>query len=170
MLRWYLVHTKPSSESIAQANLGRQGYEVYLPRIVQPVHRSGRWKDRIVALFPRYLFVRLREGLQTLGPVRSSVGVADVVKFGSRYAVVPDPVVDDLQACADPESGLHRIGLPAGMAPGSPVKIVMGPFDGVRGLLQRSDGAERVVVLLNLLGRDTSVQVPAGFVLSCGAA
>ncbi len=170
MLRWYLVHTKPSSEAIAQSHLSRQGYEVYLPRIVQPVRRSGRWRDRIVALFPRYLFVRLREGLQTLGPVRSSIGVSDVVKFGSQFATVPDPVVDDLQACADPVSGLHRIGLPVGMSVGSAVKIVMGPFDGIRGVLERTDGTERVVVLLELLGRSTSVQVPAGFVLACGVA
>ncbi len=170
MLRWYLVHTKPLSESIAQAHLGRQGYEIYLPRAVQPVRRRGRWTDCIVALFPRYLFVRLKEGIQSLAPVRSSTGVADVVKFGSRYAVVPDLVVDDLQACADPESGLHRMSLPPSMAPGSPVRIITGPFDGMRGILQRTDAAERVLVLLNLLGRDTSVQVPAGFVLSCGAA
>jgi len=170
MLRWYLVHTKPSGEVLAQAHLGRQGYEVYLPRIVQPVLRCGRWRDRIVALFPRYLFLRLREGLQTLGPVRSSVGVSDVVRFGSRYAVVPDPIVDGLQAQADPESGLHRMSLPAGLSAGAAVRIAMGPFDGIKGIFERADGAERVVVLLRLLGRDASVQVPANFVLSCSAA
>jgi transcriptional antiterminator RfaH len=170
VLRWYLIHTKPSGEIVAQTNLGQQGYEVYLPRIVQPVRHAGRWRDRIVALFPRYLFVRLREGCQTLGPVRSTVGVASVVRFGSNYAVVPDPIVHDLQARADPESGLHRMSPPAAFTPGSPVKITMGPFDGLQGVFEREVGADRVVVLLKLLGQDASVRVPARFILPCYAA
>jgi transcriptional antiterminator RfaH len=170
MQRWYLVHTKPCGETLAHTHLSRQGYDVYLPRIAQPVLRRGRWRDRIVALFPRYLFVRLREGLQTLGPIRSSTGVADVVRFGSRYAVVPDSIVDGLVARADPESGLHRIGLPAGLRPGSPVSIAMGAFDGLKGIFERTEGAERVVILLQLLGRDVLVRVPAGCVLSCAGA
>jgi hypothetical protein len=35
MLRWYLVHTKPSGEASAELNLTRQGYRVYFPRVVQ---------------------------------------------------------------------------------------------------------------------------------------
>jgi transcriptional antiterminator RfaH len=168
MQRWYLVYTKPCGEALAQTHLRRQGYEVYLPRIVQPIRRRGLWRDRIVALFPRYLFLRLREGLQTLGPVRSSVGVSGVVRFGSRYAIVPDPIVDGLQERADPQSGLHRMSPPSGLRPGDPVRIGMGPFDGLKGIFERADGAERVVVLLKLLGRDTSVHIPASFV--CGVA
>src|SRR5712671_6899317 len=110
MLRWYLVYTKPLTEAIAQANLERQGYEVYFPRAVQTVRCSGRWLERVVALFPRYLFLRLNEGCQALNPVRSTVGVASVVRFGSRYTVVPEHVISDLQARADPLSGLHRLG------------------------------------------------------------
>ena len=34
MLRWYLIHTKPLSEVLAQTNLERQGYQVYLPRAI----------------------------------------------------------------------------------------------------------------------------------------
>src|SRR5689334_5221168 len=98
MPRWYLVYTKPAGEGTARDNLSRQAYEVYLPRVLEPVRRGGRWLERIAALFPRYLFVRLNEGWQSLGPVRSSVGVSGVVRFGSRYAVVPDALVSGLQA------------------------------------------------------------------------
>ena len=101
MLRWYLVHTKPLSEAIAQANLERQGYQVYLPRLAQSVLGRHPRRERITPLFPRYLFLRLREGSQPLGPVRSSVGVRGVVRFGFRYAVVADDVICRLQARAD---------------------------------------------------------------------
>src|SRR5262245_51547692 len=98
MLRWYLVHTKPAAEKTAQVNLERQGYEVYLPRLARPERRSGRLRERVVALFPRYLFLRLRDGVQSLGPVRSSIGVDGIVRFGARFAIVPEEVVGGLRA------------------------------------------------------------------------
>ena len=82
MLRWYLIHTKPLGEGLAQTNLERQEYQVYLPRAMQPVRYNGHWRDRIVSLFPRYLFLRLNEGRQSLAPARSTLGVASVVRFG----------------------------------------------------------------------------------------
>jgi len=164
MKRWYLVHTKPGGENIAQANLSRQEYEVYLPRVVQPVRRAGRWRERIAALFPRYLFLRLNEGRQSLGPVRSSVGVAGIVRFGFSYAVVPDPIVSGLQAREDPGTGLHRMARPRSLLPGDAVGISAGPFDGLQGIFEREAGADRVIVLLRLLGHEVSVRVPAQFV------
>ena len=119
MLRWYLVHTKPLSEAIAQANLERQGYQVYLPRLAQSVLGRHPRRERITPLFPRYLFLRLREGSQPLGPVRSSVGVRGVVRFGFRYAVVADDVICRLQARADALTGLHRLTKPAPLVTGA---------------------------------------------------
>jgi transcriptional antiterminator RfaH len=160
MLRWYLIHTKPLSEGVAQTNLERQDYEVYLPRATQAVRYNGHWLERIVALFPRYLFLRLNEGRQSLGPVRSTLGVAKVVRFGAKYTIVPDEVIRDLLARADPATGLHRLGRAARLSPGPPVRIRKGPFDGLEGVFEREAGADRVVVLLNLLGHAVSAHVP----------
>jgi transcriptional antiterminator RfaH len=166
MLRWYLIQTKPSGEMVAQTNLARQGYEVYLPRLRQPVRRAGRWRDRIVALFPRYLFLRLREGTQSLAPVRSSIGVADIVRFGFRYAVVSDRIVDDLKARSDPDSGLHQMAPQPFLKPGMRVRITTGAFDGLEGIFERDAGSDRVDVLLRLLGQEASARVPAAFVVA----
>jgi transcriptional antiterminator RfaH len=166
MLRWYLIHSKVSAEASAQLNLERQRYEVYLPRLLQTVQRRGQWKERIVALFPRYLFVRVEEGQQSLSPVRSTVGVVGVVRFGLRYAAVPDNIIRELRQRADPQSGLHRLHRPVPFSRGSRVRIATGPFAGLEGVFEREAGSERVVVLLKLLGQDASVRIPAGFVLS----
>jgi transcriptional antiterminator RfaH len=166
MLRWYLVKTKPAGESVAHANLDRQGYGVYLPRLLRELPGI----ERTVPLFPRYLFLRLREGEQSLAPVGSSVGVSNVVRFGARYAIVPDHVVNDLQARADPASGLHRLKAPARLTSGVAVRIVAGALAGIEGVFEREAGTERVVVLLRLLGQDASVRVPSRFVQPCHAA
>src|ERR1700723_2057629 len=161
MLRWYLIHTKPVREGIAELNLQRQGYETYVPRILTPARRRGRWCDHVVPLFPRYLFLQLSEGCQALGPVRSSVGVAGIVRFGTRYAIVSQQIITQLRLRADPETGLHRLAKPTSPARGAAVRITAGPFEGLDGVFEREAGSERVVVLLNLLGQDTAVRIPA---------
>ena len=161
MLRWYLIHTKPSGENLALANLERQRYEVYLPRVVQTVRRAGQRHERVGPLFPRYLFLRLNEGEQAMGPVASTVGVTGIVRFGSKYTVVPDGVVQDLQARADPHTGLHSLKCGPKPTPGSTVRLVLGPFDGLEGVFEREAGADRVIVLLRLLGQNSAVCVPA---------
>jgi transcriptional antiterminator RfaH len=160
MLRWYLVHTKPLSEALAQTNLERQGYEVYCPRLEQTVLRKQGWQSQIGALFPRYLFLRLDSDRQTLSPVRSTLGVATVVRFGTEFAIVPDRVVCDLRSRADPESGLHRLSRAMTFVRGSAVRIAASAFDGLEGIFDRIVGSDRVVILLTLLGRTTPVQVP----------
>jgi transcriptional antiterminator RfaH len=166
MRRWYLVHTKPASERLAEAQLQRQGYEVYLPRALRTVRHRGRWLERIVALFPRYLFLRLNEGTQALNPVRCTRGVAGVVRFGSLYTVVPESVIDELRAHADPQSGLHRLMRATPLNKGAPVTVNGGPFSGLSGIFLRVAGADRVVVLLRLLGQEASVHVPIDAVVA----
>lgn len=165
MLRWYLIHTKPLSEATAQTNLERQGYEVYFPRLEHPVRRKHGWQSRIGPLFPRYLFLRVEPDRQTLSPVRSTTGVASVVRFGAELAIIPDRVVCDLRSRADPQSGLHRLNGAMRFVRGSAVTIVASAFDGLEGIFERTAGSDRVVILLTLLGHTTPVQVPVDLVI-----
>lgn len=164
LARWYLIYTKPGCETVAQLNLERQGYHLYFPRLLrQP--RGARGGDAVIdALFPRYLFLNLDVGREAMGPVRSTLGVASIVRFGFDYAVVPDFVVEGLKAKADPASGLHRLREMPSLRPGSGLRIVAGVFDGLEGVFLRESAEERVVVLLDLLGQRTSVEVPSRFV------
>jgi transcriptional antiterminator RfaH len=160
MSSWYLIYTKPAREAAAREHLLRQGFDVYFPRVSRRVRRSGRWIDQICALFPRYLFVGLDEQKQTLSPVRSTVGIAGVVKFGTQYSPVPPRVLRELQSRANPESGLHQLSQDARLAAGASVRIAGGPFDSIEGIFQRPAGADRVLVLLQVLGQAISVQLP----------
>jgi transcriptional antiterminator RfaH len=161
---WYLIRTKAGREEAAEFNLLRQGYQVYYPRLLQPTRHRGNWIDQVASLFPRYLFLLLAPN-QHLGPVRSTVGIANIVRFGYAYAVVPTRIVEALRTQADPETGLHRLQKKSQLEPGSSVRIVAGVFEGLEGVFQRESGDERVVLLLGLLGHNAQVEVPTRFVL-----
>lgn len=165
MLRWFLVFTKPAAEGRAQSNLERQGYRVYYPRLLRPALYRGRWVDRIVSLFPRYLFVQLDVARQSIAPVRSTTGVASIVRFGHETAIVPNGVVDMLLGRADPQSGLHRLSARRPFEPGSRVNVIAGAFEGLDGIFEREAGEDRAVILLKVLGRHTPVCLRSAFVV-----
>jgi transcriptional antiterminator RfaH len=164
MTRWYLIRSKPSRESVAQANLERQGFTTYFPCLAENVRGDVRRGGRRVALFPRYLFLQVDVTCQSLSPVHSTVGVSNVVRLGASYTTVPEGVIHELQARADPATGLHHLESRPPIWPGSHVRIISGPLDGLNGIFQRQAGYERVLVLLTMLGRDIPAVVPAAFV------
>jgi len=170
MLRWYLVRTKPNSESTALRNLERQDFEAWLPRLSQSLPWRGQWRDRVVPLFPGYLFLAIDEGRQALAPVHSTLGVAGIVRFGASYAIVPDEIVRNLRLLANPETGLHCLAPTARLAPGTQVRIVAGPFGGLEGIFQREAGEDRAIVLLSVLGQWANVGVAASSVVPRHAA
>jgi transcriptional antiterminator RfaH len=168
-LRWHLLLTKPSCERIAVANLERQNYGVYFPQVRKRVQRRGKWCDRLDPLFPRYLFVTIDATHQSLSPVRSTVGVVTVVRFGVEYITVPNHIIDTLRRSADPLTGIHELRSPEGIKRGEPVRIEAGVLSGLEGVFESDDGNHRVTVLLNLLGRETRIQVDAGCVIRSAA-
>jgi transcriptional antiterminator RfaH len=166
---WYLVHTKPSAEGTASANLERQGYEVYYPQLARAPRRDGGSKGTTAALFPRYVFVRVIQDCQSLSPIRSTLGVANLVRFGVDYAVVPAKVVRGLKERADPITGLHTL-RPKSLPHGAPIRILDGALRGLEGVFDRDLGTDRVLVLLQLLGQSASVDLSSDFIVAVHAA
>ena len=155
---WYLVHTKPRKERVAEQNLQRQGYEVYLPLIQQPRRQRSHWIEAIDPLFPRYLFVHLQPGYDNIGPIRYTTGVHNLVRFTAEPAVVPDHVIESLKQATDHNTGLHHPQTPL-FKPGDKVIIDEGPLAGLSAILLAETGEERVVILLEMLGRENRVTV-----------
>ncbi|HJW28010.1 MAG TPA: transcription termination/antitermination NusG family protein [Saprospiraceae bacterium] len=159
MNHWYLIHTKPHKEKVAEQNLQRQGYKVYLPLLRQLRRRRGHWCEIIDPLFPSYLFVRLQVGQQNISPIRYTTGVRDLVRFAETGpAIVPDQIIDTLMRTADQSTGLHHLRKPL-LRVGSTVFIDKGPLSGLKGIFLAETGQERVVILLEMLGRENRVTV-----------
>lgn len=162
--RWYAVCCKPRQEAVAEENLLRQGFHIYLPRIRIRQRRRGQWLDAVEVLFPRYIFIRVDPLRRSTATVRSTRGAVGLVRFGGRPAVVPDAVMEALLKREDAASGLHQDNRPQFHA-GDAVKLVDGPLTGVEAVFTQSDGDKRVVVLLELLGKANRVKVDRDWVV-----
>jgi len=158
MNRWYLLRTKTNAEQQSYDHLEQQGYEAYFPRWIKRVRRLDQRTVTVVPLFPSYLFVAIRCGEQSLHPVRSTRGVLSVVRFGEDYAVVPPRVIEQLKRRADAR-GLHS-GPQTWPKRNDRVRVKEGPFEGVEAIFVRECGEARVLVLLDILGQERSIQLP----------
>ena len=162
---WYAVCCKPRQETVAEENLLRQGYHVYLPRIRNTHRRRGQWVDKVEPLFPRYLFIRIDTILRSTAPVRSTRGVSGLVRQGGLPAVVPEQVIEAIMRRADADSGLHQDNRPLFCA-GDTIRLVEGPLAGMEGVFNEEDGERRVIVLLELLGKTNKMKVNRDWVVS----
>jgi transcriptional antiterminator RfaH len=147
---WYLVYSKPRQEKGAVENLLRQKYEVYFPQIRTWRTRHGRRKQVIEPLFPRYLFIHLDSQTDNWAPIRSTLGVTSLVRFGAEPAHVPDELVEYLKSRQNAE-GLHEWAQPT-VAVGGRARVVSGPLAGYEGILIAKSSRERVVILMDLVG------------------
>lgn len=154
---WYLVYTKPRGEEHAFTNLSRQGFQAYLPRLRHWRKRRGKRVEVVEPLFPRYLFVQLDTHTDNWAPIRSTPGVASLVRFGNDPARVPEDFVRYLQS-RESEHGLHEWAEPE-FYPGEAVRVAEGPLTGFEGILLAATGSERVLLLLHMLGKEVRAQL-----------
>ena len=157
MSTWYAVMCKPRREELAEANLLNQGYQVFLPRLAIQCRRDGKWVDTVEPLFPRYLFLATANHRQSLAPVRSTLGVSNLVRFGGEPATIPEAVVELLRRRQDPSTGACAQRSP--FKRGAAVKLQAGPFTGLEGVFDLEAGENRVFVLLDFLGKINKVKV-----------
>lgn len=156
---WFLVRSKPRQESVALTHLARQGYESYLPLFA--AEKLVRRKSTVVQepMFARYLFVRLDttgQG-QSWSPIRSTVGVSELVCFGSRPARVDNALIATLR-----EREIAQQASPTTLfAHGDSVRITEGAFAGLEAIYQMKDAEGRAMVLLDLLSKPVAMTIDA---------
>jgi len=148
---WYLIYSKPRQEKAAVENLLRQNYVVYFPQVSQLRTRRGKRQQVVEPLFPRYLFIHLDAQTDNWAPIRSTLGVMSLVRFGIEPARVPDELVEILKSRQN-DDGLHEWAEPK-LAVGDKARVVSGALAGYEGLFLARNSRERVVLLLAVADR-----------------
>ena len=165
MSSWYAVYTRTQLEIWAKNNLEERGFEVYLPRYLKQLRHARRTDIVARPLFQRYLFVRADIEAGHRPRVNTAPGVAYVVSFGDRPTAVADTIIDEIKD-REEEDGFIRLGRGQRFAQGDPVKISDGALCDHIGLFHCATDNDRVIILLDLLGRQTRVKVPLDSLVS----
>ncbi len=158
-MQWYVARTHPAAEAKAAANLDRQGYPTFLPRHRRWVRHARRREIVLRPLFPGYLFVGIDRACMNWRPVRSTIGVADLVCGGDGPIPVQHEVVEVLRR-RERQGAFDELGPARGLGPGDPVRVSDGPLADFTGRLAAVGADERVIVLFEFLGRTVRAEVP----------
>ena len=155
MIRWYAVYTQPHGETKALDHLLRQGYPAYLPR-----YRTGQPRapalDGSPAALPALSFRRHRPRVDALA---SDPGDFRRRRRRSRRGCRPK---------SSPCSGCgRRLGTLTGsirkhsLRLGELVRVTAGALEDMVGMLVELRDQDRIVVLLEWLGRAVRAQLRA---------
>ncbi|AUD78497.1 transcription/translation regulatory transformer protein RfaH [Kangiella profundi] len=152
---WYLVHSKPRQELRAEEHLKNQAINCVLPLI--EIEKIIRGKRQFISepLFPGYLFVELQTNGQDWSKIRSTRGVRDFVRFGGVPGRVPESVLEHLKILEIRDPAIETNAPKAG----DKVVITDGPFKDLEGVFKISNGEERSIVLLTILGKATEMEL-----------
>ncbi len=158
---WHVVHTKPRAEARALENLERQGFEVFLPMITLQKVRRAKLASITEPMFSRYLFLRTTAAMEDLSVVRSTLGVSQLVRFGTVPAKVPHVWVEAMRVQPAVQETLHK--------PGDKVLLADGMLKGLEAVYMHTDGEMRAMVLIDLLSKPHLISYEAAHLLPSNA-
>ncbi|MEQ8228922.1 MAG: transcription termination/antitermination NusG family protein [Rhodospirillales bacterium] len=156
-MNWYVVYTHAQKEAVAQQHLTNQGFEAYLPRYNRRCRHARRVYSVMAPLFPRYLFVRMDPKTQRWRSINGTIGVSYLLSEGPEPLPIDKAVIDAIRAHED--RGLVQIAPPA-FAKGQKLCVTDGPFADIEGLFECVDDQQRVVLLLEFMGRTVRTRLP----------
>ena len=154
---WFCLRSQQKREHIAAANLRQlSGLEVCSPRLRSRklTRRGPVWFTE--SLFPNYLFVRF-DLRHRLDEIKYVMGVSQIIHFGNRYPVIPDAVMAELRENFSETELKLFAEVPD---EGEEVTITDQALYGLQAVVLRVlPATQRVQVLLELLGRTTTVEL-----------
>lgn len=160
MITWCVAHTQPSKELMAQQHLLDQGYEVYIPRFKKIFRHARKVEEKLVPLFPRYIFVGMDLSSVRWRRVNGARGVSHLLMSNDlNPAKVPTRIIDDLRAQEIGDGSVPVASL-VNFVKGEKVRIVEGAFTEQMAIFESMDDNSRVQLLLTFMGREMTMTLP----------
>jgi len=156
---WYCFRVHQKKEHFAARNIyNKLALDVFCPRVSQVKGTRVGKKRFTEAMFPCYLFAKL-DLCQHLQAINGTCGVVGILKYGSCVPIVPERFIQDLRG----EFDCDILYMPEPeLMPKKRIRVLGGPFQGLIGELIKADrNGERLTILMDLLGTQVDVKVPA---------
>lgn len=146
--QWFCIQTKRKYEDFATYNLEKKGIRVYSPKIEEHIVRNYRNVQRIVPLFPSYIFAKF-DLLREHNKARWTPGVKQILSNRRGPIQIEDEIIDGIAVALE-----QKTFGPTELKTGDMVTVSSGSFQGLNGVFQYyTSGEARVRVLLDLVYR-----------------
>jgi transcriptional antiterminator RfaH len=142
---WYAVYTKSRHEKKLAGKLNEKGIEAYIPLRKTLKQWSDRKKAVEEVLIRSYVFVKI---LPTqYDTVLGYPGAVRFIWFSGKPAVIPDRQIALLKLVTG--TGTEVTAVPCNLKPGTPVRVIAGPLQGLTGELIINAKGNNVVLRID---------------------
>jgi len=154
-MSWFLLQCKSRQEPMVAQRLAYLDYETYLPWTLADKRYKAQTYE---CMFPTYLFIKMRLGIDDFHPVTKVKGVLRFIKLAPKDGyfyptVVPDAIIDRFKLMED-EMGINT-SFKSDYAEGDKIRIKSGPMAGYEGLVKKLksglSGEQRALILIGAL-------------------
>ncbi len=157
---WWIAKVKPRQEKALAFDLLDNGTEYYLPMYKKVTRRRDNNKQRksILCLFPGYVpYCVQRPGEERW--VFSTNRVVNLVSIKHQRHFIRQ--LDQIYHTLDLGAPLEPFEYSADLAPGTRVRVEAGPLRGLSGSIVRLQGAQKLVLSVDVLGKAAVTVNPA---------
>lgn len=159
--QWFAVRTQPRREFLAKYHFERQGFRVYLPVHKAIISHARKREDAIRPFFPGYLFLHLAPDERQWTTISGTIGAACAVRFGEFHPPVPNVIIETLRSREDECGFIVTNSLRQSIfQPGDRVLFPVNQVQDLYGIFEARRGEERAIILVEILKRQVSVEVP----------
>lgn len=165
---WYVVNTVSGHEykvkeklemKINSRDLQENIFRVIVPEQKEIEYKNGVKKERIKKMFPGYVLVEMVMSDEAWYIVRNTQGVTGFIGSSGKGAK-PIPLLPQEVDRILNSMGMSRVDVSKDLKEGAKVKIISGPFKDMMAKIDSVDLKEqKLTVLVNLFGQETSVEV-----------
>ncbi len=159
MKQWFVVYTQPQKEFVAVQHLHEQGFKAYLPQFKKTRRHARKVEEVLSPLFPRYVFVQVDLSKDQWRSINGTRGVAYIIAQDNKPISLDEAIIHNLKQQETTE-GLVPMKSLSLFQPGEHLTITDGPFSGQSAVFEKMTDRDRIQVLLNFLGRSTSIVLP----------
>jgi transcriptional antiterminator NusG len=166
---WYVIHTYSGFENKVKTNLEKRLHTMEMQdkifRVLVPTeeileYKDGKKKTSVKKVFPGYVLVEMIMTRDSWHVVRNTPGVNGFVG-SSGTGSKPNPLKEEEAARILEQMGVDEVRARIALhyAVKDSVKVIDGPFKGMEGVIVQIDlQRKKINVLLNMFGRETSVE------------
>ncbi len=152
---WYAVYVRSRHEKSVYSALLDKGIDASLPMMTVVRKWSDRKKKMQIPLFRGYVFVKIDVNIDNLN-VLQTAGVVKFIGIRNKPSRIPDEQIHWMHMLvAESDTVRAEKEIPVGQR----VRVMIGPFKGIKGVVRRVGSRSRLVVLIESIMQAISIDI-----------